>query len=140
MSFTLLLREFGFFTTLGETDGEVMSVLMELCSTPESLQLRSEIANDTGRRESIIDPGVVRVKGRQATNTSARVDRTANPPSTKTVDKHQASTFGKSPSRKPRRHHICHVCLKGGHHSKTCVDVLLDEHTQRANAFSETSS
>ena len=135
VTYLFLHNEFRHLAPIGETDCEVVSILKELCSTLESLQTRNEIINESTRRESIVDPGVVRVKGQQATNTSARVDRSAKPPSTKTVDKHQASMSGRSPPRKPRRRHICPVCLKGGHHSNTCVDVLLDEHTQRANAF-----
>ena len=135
VNYQFLHREFNRFTTMGQTDGEVMSILKELCSALESLPTMNRTANETSRKESIVDPGVVSVKGRQATNTSARVDRTVKPPSTKTVDKHQASRPCVSSPKKPRRCHTCPVCLKGGHYSKTCCEVLFDQHTQRANAF-----
>ena len=140
VNYTFLHREFRHFTTLGETDDEVKNILAELCSTMEFLQAKSGMTNETTRRESIVGPGVERVKDRQATNTSARVDRTAKPPSTKTVEKHQATTTGRSQRGKARRRHTCPVCLKEGHHSKTCVDVLSEENFQRADAFSGTSS
>ena len=87
VNFAFLRREFWHFVTLGETDDEVLVILNELCEALEAIGSKQENERTTSR-PSIVDPNVIVMKGRLATNTSSNVDRTSKQPRTKTVDDH----------------------------------------------------
>ena len=87
VNLAFLRREFGHFVTLGETDDEVLVILNELCEALEVIGSNSENER-AANRPSIVDPNVIVMKGRLATNTSSNVDRTSKQPRTKTVDDH----------------------------------------------------
>ena len=137
VNFAFLQREFTRFATLGKTADEIRIVLNELCSSLEELSSARKVDEPAGQRASIVDPNVVSVKGRQTKCTSARVDRSAKPPKTTTVNNHQVNNLGRvhKPARVSRRRHVCPVCRKEGHHATTCRDVLMEEHSARADAF-----
>ena len=126
-------REFGQFVMLGETDDEVVGILNELCATLEAMDTKPEDAR--ANRPSIVDPNVIAMKGRLATNTSSKVDMTSKQPGTKTVNDYQITALGRERKPKTSRRHVCPICCREGHHAKTCRDVLLDEHAERADGF-----
>ena len=78
-----------------------------------------------------------RVRGRQTTSTSAKVDHVSVPSQSKAVDDFQINTLqrAKKPTAKSRKRHTCPVCRRVGHHARTCHDVLLDENAERADSF-----
>ena len=119
---------------LGENDDEVLGILNELCATLEEMGTKPEKEHSTNR-PSIVDPNVIAMKGPLATNTSSNVDRTSKQPRTKTVYDHQIAALGREQKRRTPRRHVCPICSREGHHAKTCRDVLLDEHAERADDF-----
>ena len=133
VNFSFLRREFGQFVMLGETDDVVVGILNELCATLEAMDTKPEDAR--ANRPSIVDPNVIAMKGRLATNTSSKVDMTSKQPGTKTVSDYQIAALGRERKPKTSRRHVCPICCREGHHAKTCRDVLLDEHAERADGF-----
>ena len=133
VNFSFLLREFGHFAMIAETDDEVLCILNELCATLEEIGSKPENGCTTNR-PSIVDPNVIAMKGRLATNTSSNVDRASKQPRTKTVNDHQIAALGRERKVRTRRH-VCPICCQEGHYAKTCRDVLSDEHAVRAEGF-----
>ena len=111
-------------------DADVARILLETCHTLEGIPRRS--GGDT--RKSIVDPGALRLRGPRTTTTSARVDHRAACPWAKMVRDFLKQT---KPTRTEavKRKHRCAVCLREGHHARTCKDMLLEENVGRASVF-----
>ena len=76
----------------------MVGILNELCATLEAMDTKQEGARTN--RPSIVDPNVIAMKGRLATNTSSKVDMTSKQPGTKTVSDYQIAALGRE--RKPK--------------------------------------
>ena len=87
-------------------------------------------------RKSIVDPGGLRLRGPRTTTTSARVDHRAACPGAKMVRDFLEQT---KPTRTAavKRKHRCAVCLREGHHARTCRDMLVEENSGRLSVFFE---
>ena len=135
VNYTFLYNQFAHFAKLSQTNDEILETLLELCRDLEVT--RDFCDHKTTHKKSIIDPGIKKVSGHKATNTSARVNHTAIPPRTKMIDDYQINELHrkKKPAGERRKQHIYPVCRQKGHHARTCHDVLLDENEERADVF-----
>ena len=136
VNYSFLFGEFSRFVEKSQTNGEIRETFVELCSDLEQT-LETERRRNALPRSSIADPAFQRVKGRQTTSTSAKVDHVSVPSQSKAVDDFQINTLQrvKKPTSRTRKRHACPVCRRDGHHARTCHDVLLDENAERADAF-----
>ena len=135
VNYSFLFGEFSRLVEASKTNSEIKETLVELCMDLEQ-SLETEQRQSGLPRSSIADPAYQRMRGRQTTSTSAKVDHVSSPPQSKAVDDFQVNTLQrqKKPARS-RRRHVCPVCRRDGHHAQTCHDVLLGENTERADAF-----
>ena len=135
VNYPFLFGEFSRLVDASHTNSEIRETLVELCADLERLNETEQRQNGLPR-SSIADPTFQRVRGRQTTSTSAKVDHMSAPPRSKAVDDFQVNTLqrAKKPAR-CRKRHVCPVCRCDGHHARTCRDVLLDENAERADAF-----
>ena len=134
VNYTFFLNQFAHFTQLSQTNNEILETLFELCRDLEAE--RDGRDNTMAPKKSIVDPGFKRVKGPKATSTSARVNHTALPPRTKTVDAFQVNELHRQKKPAPKCRKLTFpICRAEGHHARTCPDVLLEENTERADHF-----
>ena len=137
ISFRFLTEEFEKFVVRAEENDEMKRVLNNLFESLKHLtEIPTRFEGVEQRKQSIVDPGFVRVCGSMTTSTSARVDGTALPQKTKMVEhcKPRASAEQKR-SGTTRRRNVCSVCLGQGHQARTCPNVLLDRNRERATKF-----
>ena len=130
--YTHLREQFTHFAEMVDRDADVSRILLETCHTLEAIPRRS--GGDT--RKSIVDPGALRLIGPRTTTTSARVDHRTACPGAKMVRDFLEQTKPTRTEAVKRTHH-CAVCLREGHHARTCKDMLLEENSGRLSVFFE---
>ena len=137
ISFRFLAKEFERFVMQAEENDEMKHVLNDLFDSLKRLAENQERSCVCERRkQSIVDPGFVRVCGPMTTSTSARVDGTALPQKTKIVEHLKPrGCVERERSVTIKRRNVCCVCLGRGHQARTCPEILLDANSARATKF-----
>ena len=130
-------RHFGQRKAIREVFGNGVSIFH--CCVHIARNIRCNCGPNTDIQSRFLETAFQRVKGRQTTSTSAKVDHVSVPSQSKAVDDFQINTLQrtKKPTSRTRKRHACPVCRRDGHHARTCHDVLLDENAERADAFFE---
>ena len=136
VNYSFLYAVFSQFSDMGQTNDEVKETLLELCRDLETIGDPGQHQNEA-LRKSIIDPSTRKIRGYQTRSTSAKVNHTSVPPSTKTVDAFQVGVLHRSQRGKDKgpKRHKCPVCQHEGHHARTCQNILLQENAERADTF-----
>ena len=136
VNYSFLFAEFTRFSDMAQTNDELKETLLELCRDLETVGDPVKHPNEAPRK-SIIDPSTRKIRGHQTRSTSAKVNHTSVPPSTKMVDAFQVDVLHRSQRGKDKRpkRHRCPVCRIEGHHAQTCQNILLQENAERADTF-----
>ena len=134
--YSFLNAEFSMFSDMAQTNDEVKETLLELCCDLEAVGDPGKNQNELPRK-SIIDPSTWKISGYHTRSTSAKVNHTSVPPSTKNVDAFQVEVLHRSQRGKDKRpkRHKCPVCQREGHHARTCQNIILQENAERADTF-----
>mgnify|MGYP004540461739 CR=1 FL=1 len=137
ISFRLLKNEFEKFVKQAEEHADMKRVLSDLFDSLKRVaERRTNLRGFETRKQSIVDPGFVRVCGPPTTSTSAKVNGNAVHPKTKLVEhlKPRACVELKGGGKNNRKN-VCSICLGQGHQARTCPDILRDTNGQRATKF-----